>query len=140
MGRSHITLERFEAVGRMFGLNVRYVVDDDGTFVAQMGEGPGGPGEYGTDAVLTYHSSDDRWLIRGDHPIERREAAVYLALYTYNRTADAEQLRSLLVETLRRLDGDSQTSARSQFASVPENNQVGRRREPWSGRSPRFLY
>jgi hypothetical protein len=132
------TLERFEALARVFGLNVRSVVDDNG-FSAEMGEGPGGPGRYSEDAVLSYRSGDDCLSIRGGYPIQRREAAFYLVIYTHNRTADAEHLRRLLTQTMRQLRRSSHGNGNPPKPE-PERNPCGRRRVPWSGRLTRFFY
>lgn len=106
---------------------------------AQIGEGPGGPGRYGEDAVLSYHSGYDCLLIRGGYPIQRREAAFYLVIYTHNKTADAEQLRRLLTRTMQQLHRGLHANGNPP-KPASEGNTRGRMREPWSGRLPRFLY
>lgn len=75
----------------LFGLNVRSIDTGDNACY-QIGEGDGGLGSYGLDAIASYQTWNDRWSGRGGLTLTADKVALYLAAWQANRDALPEDL------------------------------------------------
>lgn len=90
------------ALAKMLGIGVR-VSRGPGGFHMQLGGTPADSREgasFGQDAVLSYSSWNGRYSATGGFALDASEVAVYLAVWSKNRSADVHHVRHLFREAM----------------------------------------